>query len=131
MNFKINQTIPDIEFSSHAVDFGKISVGRVKVVYIRLENKNVVPTEWEYKSPFKVKKLEPFKIFPEYGNLLPNKKQNLKIVFIPRDNEKYNKQLEFKLKSNDNFKYITVSGIGFTPNIQIDKTNINIDPILP
>lgn len=144
LNFKINQTIPDIEFSSKEIDFGTISVGFVKIVYIRIENKNVVPTEWEYKPETKeskdekkgaevalVRRNEVFKIFPESGLLKPMQKQNLKIVFMPVTSNNFTQIIKFKLKSNDDFKEVICRGSSFTPKLEFDSLNLNVNTMLP
>jgi len=103
-------------------------------------NNNIVPTDWELKGAFgldakkkeiKIVRNDAFKIQPERGSLLPNQKQNIQIVFTPVSHGSYTQTLEFKLKSNDNFKLVTCKGQGFIPKFEIEYPILNLDPIFP
>lgn len=132
LHIKINQTIPDLEFSTHEIDFGQIAVGLLKVVYFRLENKNVVPTEWSRKIPEKLSvKNDVFKLIPDHGSLEPHKKQNVMLVFLPGTQSVFSNDLEFKIKSNEDIKVIHCTGSSFIPKLEFETNVLDVNTILP
>ena len=132
LEIKVFQTIPDLEFSSTELDFNETKVGFVKIIYLRLENNKVVPSESNFlKNKTGKPKSEVFRIFPESGLLQPGGKQNIKVMFIPNAGRKFTQSLGFKIKSNEVSKFVNLKGESSIPKFNFNTILISIDTTLP
>jgi len=72
-----------------------------------------------------------FRIFPESGVLQPGGKQNIKVMFVPNAGKRFSQNLEFKIKSNEISKFVSVKGESSIPKVNFNTSLISIDTTLP
>ena len=139
-----NVTIPDFKFTNNmvnSVEFGKVFIGRKKIVRFRIENFSVVSGNWSLvckdpplkksDGPEKKEDLEVFEIDPQKGSLEPNTKKTITVSFIPIRAKAYVSRYNLVIEKNPNQKEFMLKGSGADLSLEIVPVNYTIGPVLP
>ncbi|KAH8070819.1 hypothetical protein JL721_4732 [Aureococcus anophagefferens] len=105
-----NVTMPDISLSAEALDFGPVWVGCGRTMHVQIHNTSPVLAEWDFKKAMGAARDEArFTLSPRSGALLPGRKQNVAVEFVPVDDRPCSLKLPLK----------------FSPSV------VEIGPVLP
>jgi len=142
-----NVTIPDFRFANNminTVEFGKVYIGRKKVVRFRIENISVVSGNWSLvckdpplkksDGPEKREDLEVFQIEDadgDRGSLEPNQRKTITVSFVPMRPKVYISKYCLVIEKNPNSKEFVLKGSGADLSLEIVPVNYTIGPVLP
>ncbi|CAK0825377.1 unnamed protein product [Prorocentrum cordatum] len=130
--------LPEVTLSSEEVDFGRVLVGQVKRMCVRLRNTKTVPVEWEYKIPKNKfgKPLPPWEtpytLAPASGKMQPGGTQFVTIAFMPSSSQLFHQKLPLKISDNPNTKLISLRGHGDSLHVEVEPSEkFQLGPVLP
>lgn len=125
-----NVCLPEVELSTHLVDFGKLLLGRSCKMHIRLHNPTPVKVGWLLK-PVGGKEENRFSCDPNGGSLKPGKKTLVCIEFIPTDPRRYSTELLVKVENNKKAKSLKIVGEGVGCPIRFEPNILELGPVIP
>ena len=133
VTLRANITVPDLEVSTDAIDFGLVQVGRCKVATVQLHNPKGVPCEWHLKRPMdSAKDWEFFTCEPGRGTLQPGERRNVTITFEPvAGKEAYLQRVPFKINHNPKMVAVQCRGRGFCLGMRFEPPSLDMGAILP
>jgi hydrocephalus-inducing protein len=135
-------TIPDLRLSLVSpLEFGRVYIGRKKVMRFRVENFTRVPTRWSIvlkESPNKQsdreerkEEREAFTVNPQSGKLDPGKRQTLTVTFAPNKEKTYTNKYNFIVEEGSKPIEFFIKGDGQKLSLKIIPDVLDIGPVLP
>ncbi|EGB10058.1 hypothetical protein AURANDRAFT_62593 [Aureococcus anophagefferens] len=127
-----NVTMPDISLSAEALDFGPVWVGCGRTMHVQIHNTSPVLAEWDFKKAMGAARDEArFTLSPRSGALLPGRKQNVAVEFVPVDDRPCSLKLPLKVNQSTKTWLVNFAGAGVTAKLQFSPSVVEIGPVLP
>lgn len=121
--------LPEINFSSEAINFDRVKVGNSQRVYVKLTNASHVKASWSLNKSGKDE--GKFIVEPAKGVLLGGKTTVVSIEFCPNDNRKFACDVSLCIETNPKQKLLKLVGDGSWSVLQIKPAAVEIGPVLP
>ncbi|KAL3860158.1 hypothetical protein ACJMK2_010318 [Sinanodonta woodiana] len=151
IRLKANVTMPDLQISDDAMDFGEVKCGECRIITVQLHNYqqvkcewNSLPTEKEKKQAdkhvplhlrrkHKQEKSKPriFEIMPPTGVLSPGQRLNVQVKFMPTEEKFYEHRIPIRISQSSQRILLLCRGQGLEPRLDFDQNMMQFGPILP
>ena len=125
-----NACLPEVDLSTHLIDFGKLFIGRSCKMYLRLHNPTPVKVSWLLKA-VSGKEENRFNCEPSSGSLRPGKRVLVCIEFTPTDPRRYSTELLVKVENNKKPKNLKIIGEGVGCPIRFEPNILELGPVIP
>ncbi|XP_074644164.1 hydrocephalus-inducing protein homolog [Tubulanus polymorphus] len=151
IRLRAHVTMPDMEISTDALDFGDVKCGDCKVITVQLHNHKYVRCEWSSivveKNKKKVDRTMPmhlrrkikaeppkpkmFEMMPPAGSLMPGQRINVQVKFMPTEEKFYEHRMPIRIAQSSQRILMIARGQGLEPRLDFDRNLVHFGPILP